>query len=211
MRLLILGLDNAGKTTILRKVSKMMTAEAAKARKAEAGEPAAAPATEKVEGAVADDQSIGTIEPTLGFNIQTLEHPRGYRVNVWDVGGQECIRAYWRNYFEQTDGVIWVVDSADVDDPHRLEACRDELHRLLGQERLMGASLLVLANKQDVPGARSCSEIARLLRLEGENASPALRNRHWNIMPCSAVTGKGLLEGVEWMVSDIASRIFLLS
>lgn len=43
---------------------------------------------------------INAIEPTLGFNIKTLEY-KGYRLNVWDVGGQQTIRSYWRNYFEQ--------------------------------------------------------------------------------------------------------------
>lgn len=79
MRLLILGLDNAGKTTILKKFN---------------------------------GEEIDSISPTLGFNIQTLEH-RGYKLNCWDVGGQKSLRSYWRNYFEQTDGLIWVVDSAD--------------------------------------------------------------------------------------------------
>ena len=65
------GLDNAGKTTILRKFC---------------GEP------------------IDKIEPTLGFNIKTLVHSGGYTLNFWDVGGQKSIRAYWRNYFESTDG-----------------------------------------------------------------------------------------------------------
>merc|ERR1712167_169032 len=57
-------------------------------------------------------EDISTIEPTLGFNIKTLEY-KGYKLNIWDVGGQQTIRSYWRNYFEQTDGLVWVVDSAD--------------------------------------------------------------------------------------------------
>jgi len=171
VRLLILGLDNAGKTTILRKFS---------------GEPT--------------DQ----IEPTLGFNIKTLEH-RGYTLNFWDVGGQKTIRAYWRNYFEQTDGLIWVVDSADQT---RLELCRDELDALLQQEKLVGASLLILANKQDVAGSMSTDGIADILCL---HTSDKFKNRHWSIHACSAMTGEGLADGMDWMVEDIANRIFMLS
>jgi len=166
-----LGLDNAGKTTILRKFC---------------GEP------------------IDTIEPTLGFNIQTLQHA-GYNLNLWDVGGQKSIRAYWRNYFESTDGLIWVVDSADR---MRLELCKEELKKLLQQERLAGASLLIFANKQDVAGALSANEIANVLELE---TSEQFKNRHWNILACSAMTGEGLVEGVDWIVDDIAGRIFMLS
>lgn len=54
-----------------------------------------------------------------------------YTLNIWDVGGQRTIRSYWRNYFEQTDGLVWVVDSSDL---RRLDDCRIELHNLLKEE-----------------------------------------------------------------------------
>lgn len=77
-----------------------------------------------------NSEATDTVSPTLGFDIKTLEH-RGYKLNIWDVGGQQTIRAYWRNYFEVTDGIVWVVDSADR---WRLEMCRKELHGLLKEE-----------------------------------------------------------------------------
>eukprot|EP00741_Cyanophora_paradoxa_P006273 tig00000989_g6082.t1 len=167
MRLLILGLDNAGKTTIVKRMN---------------------------------GENIEEIAPTLGFEIRTWEY-RGFKLNVWDVGGQTTIRSYWRNYFEQTDGLVWVVDCADR---LRLEDCRAELHKLLQQERLAGASLLVFANKQDLPGALTAPEIASILQLN------EIKSRHWHIQPCSAVTGNGLVDGIDWLVSDIASRIYML-
>lgn len=91
----------------------------------------------------------------MGFNIKTLEH-KGYTLNMWDVGGQKSLRSYWRNYFECTDGLVWVVDSADR---MRLESCKQELQVLLQEERLAGATLLVLCNKQDLPGALNSTEI----------------------------------------------------
>jgi len=162
------GLDNAGKTTILKKFN---------------------------------GEDIESISPTLGFNIQTLEYA-GLKLNVWDVGGQKTIRSYWRNYFEQTDGLVWVVDSADR---RRLRDCREELHGLLAQEKLAGASLLIFANKQDLEGALSVGEIADTLGLGGD----AFARRHWQIVACSAVTGAGLVGGIDWLVKDIASRIFM--
>lgn len=54
-----------------------------------------------------------------------------FKLNIWDVGGQKSLRSYWRNYFESTDGLIWVVDSADK---RRLEDCAHELHELLIEE-----------------------------------------------------------------------------
>ncbi|ELR17337.1 ADPribosylation factor, putative [Acanthamoeba castellanii str. Neff] len=167
MRILILGLDNAGKTTCVKKFN---------------------------------GEDINEISPTLGFSIKTLEF-EGYQLSVWDIGGQKSLRSYWRNYFEQTDGIVWVVDSADK---RRLEDCRAELGQLLLEEKLSGASLLVYANKQDIKGALSHDDIAQVLGLHDIN------QRHWHIQSCSAVTGEGLAEGVEWLVNDIASRIYML-
>ena len=147
-------------------------------------------------------EDITKIAPTLGFNIKTLSF-KGFKLNMWDVGGQKTIRAYWRNYFEKTDGLIWVVDSADK---IRLETCKKELFKLLDQERLAGASLLIFANKQDLAGAEKEKDIAKLLELD---TNAKFHKRHWKIQACSAVTGDGLLSGLDWMVKDIASRIFL--
>lgn len=165
MRLLMLGLDNAGKTTILKKFN---------------------------------GEDVSTVSPTLGFNIKTLEH-RGFKLNMWDVGGQKSLRSYWRNYFERTDGLMWVVDSADR---LRLEDCKQELSVLLKEERLAGATLLVFANKQDLPGALSKEAIREALDLE------QIKSHHWCIVSCSAVTGENLLTGVDWLLDDISSRIF---
>eukprot|EP00055_Hartaetosiga_balthica_P011597 m.53263 g.53263 ORF g.53263 m.53263 type:complete len:228 (-) comp7657_c0_seq3:1515-2198(-) len=166
LRILILGLDNAGKTTILRKFN-------------------------------GDD--IDEIMPTLGFNIKTLEH-RGYSLNFWDVGGQRSLRSYWRNYFEKTDGLIWVVDSCDK---RRMDDCKLELASLLQEERLAGVSLLVFANKQDLPGALDAVTIRKHLDLD------SLKGHHWMIQGCSGVTGEMLEEGMDWIVDDIASRIYM--
>lgn len=79
--------------------------------------------------------------------------------------------------------------------------------RLLQQERLAGASLLVFANKQDMEGSLVAAEISKVLELHNQQ----YENRHWSIQSCSAVTGQGLVEGMDWLVEDISSRIFLLS
>jgi GTPase SAR1 family protein len=81
---------------------------------------------------------------------------RSYKLNIWDVGGQRTLRPYWRNYYEKTDGLIWVVDASDR---ARLADCAAELRGLLQEERLMGATLLILANKQDIPSALTLKQI----------------------------------------------------
>ncbi|KAF8314605.1 GTP-binding protein [Cantharellus anzutake] len=165
MRILFLGLDNAGKTTILKRLN-------------------------------GDD--IGSVSPTLGFEIKTFIHGK-YTLNIWDVGGQRTLRPYWRNYFEQTDALVWVVDSSDR---LRMQDCKEELHSLLQEDRLAGASLIVLANKQDLNGAMTDAEIKKALDLR------SIRTHNWKIMPCSAITGQNVAEALEWVVDDVAGRIY---
>lgn len=80
------------------------------------------------------------------------------------------------------------------------------MRRHLDRQKLAGATLLIFANKQDLPGAVPAAEIADILELRSEQFA----NRHWNIVSCSAFTGDGLVAGVDWLVRDIASRIFLM-
>lgn len=141
------------------------------------------------------------IPPTVGFNIKTVQVDR-FKVNVWDVGGQKSIRSFWRNYFDTTDGLIWVIDSSDAD---RLRDCRAELHGLLKEDRLAGASLLVMANKQDIPGALGIVEIEEFLGI-----SEIKRTRHCAIVPCSAFSKDSITDGFHWIIHDIGERIYTL-
>ena len=91
---------------------------------------------------------------------------------VWDVGGQDKIRPLWRHYYQNTQGLIFVVDSNDRD---RIDAARDELHRMLNEDELRESILLVYANKQDLPNAMSAAEMTDKLGLHD------LRGRQWYI------------------------------
>jgi len=161
----MVGLDAAGKTTILYKLK--------------LGE-------------------VVTTIPTIGFNVETVEY-KNICFTVWDVGGQDKIRPLWRHYYQNTQGVIFVVDSADKD---RLESktkdssgtsAYDELSRLLGEDELKDAALLVFANKQDLPGAATVNEVSSKLGLNN------IRNRKWFIQACCATDGSGLFEGLDWL------------
>lgn len=169
MRILMLGLDNAGKTTLVRRLK--------------------------------GDLDLSKVMPTLGFNIDTLIH-RSYSLNIWDIGGQKTLRPYWRNYFESTDAIIWVIDSTDR---ARLSDTSIELNQLLLEERLAGASLLVFANKHDLAGALSLEEIEQALALK---AKPT--GHRYRIMACSAISGMNVMEGLDWVVDEVASRLYLL-
>jgi len=72
---------------------------------------------------------------------------------------------------------------------------------LTGQD-LKSSLLLVLANKQDLPlgqGRLTPAQVSEALGLTD------LRQREWQIMGCSALTGEGLMEGMDWMVSKLAA------
>lgn len=157
------GLDAAGKTTILYKLK--------------LGE-------------------IVTTIPTIGFNVETVEY-KNISFTVWDVGGQDKIRPLWRHYFQNTQGLIFVVDSNDRD---RISEARDELHRMLNEDELRDAVLLVFANKQDLPNAMTAAEITDKLGLH------SLRQRHWFIQSTCATSGEGLYEGLDWLSTNIANN-----
>jgi ADP-ribosylation factor-like protein 1 len=123
-----------------------------------------------------------------------VQSPLIYHAASWliqDLGGQTSIRPYWRCYYANTAAVIFVIDSTDIE---RLEIAADELRSMLNEEELRDAALLVFANKQDQPGAQGAGEISEALKL-GE-----LRDRNWSIVACSAIDGKGITEGMDWLV-----------
>merc|ERR1711890_24934 len=113
MRILMVGLDAAGKTTILYKLK--------------LGE-------------------VVTTIPTIGFNVETVEY-KNISFTVWDVGGQDKIRPLWRHYFQNTQGLIFVVDSNDRE---RIGEARDELMRMLAEDELREAVLLIFSEKQEL-------------------------------------------------------------
>ena len=118
-------------------------------------------------------------------------------MNVWDIGGQREIRPYWKNYYENTDGLVYVVDSSD---DKRLKECTAELKTLLEEDALKNVPMLVFANKQDLEGAMSVTEVYSALGLD------ALKNRTFQIFKASAVRGDGLDEAMEWLSNAIQAR-----
>ncbi|KAL8583323.1 hypothetical protein ACOMHN_057609 [Nucella lapillus] len=156
-RILMVGLDAAGKTTILYKVKL---------------------------------NEVVTTIPTIGFNVETVTPVKGLTFTVWDVGGQEKIRALWRHYFTNTQGILYVVDSADGE---RFAESREELLSILNNLEMSGVPVVVLANKQDLPGAASISEVGEKLKLMDQ------RDRKWHIQGTCATTGEGVYEGMQEM------------
>ncbi|KMP04158.1 ADP-ribosylation factor [Coccidioides immitis RMSCC 2394] len=153
MRILMVGLDAAGKTTILYKLK--------------LGE-------------------IVTTIPTIGFNVETVEYKNIQFTTRSDPFGDTISRTHRASFF--------VVDSNDRD---RVVEAREELQRMLNEDELRDALLLVFANKQDLPNAMSPAEITQQLGLQ------SLTRRAWYIQSTCATTGDGLYEGLEWLANAL--------
>ncbi|XP_045784435.1 ADP-ribosylation factor-related protein 1 [Maniola jurtina] len=119
---LILGLDNAGKTTYL---------EAAKTKY-----------NKKYKA-----MNPSRITTTVGLNIGKIDVD-GVRLNFWDLGGQQELQSLWDKYYAECHGVIYIVDSSDRE---RVSESKETFDRMIASEHLSGVPLLVLANKQDIP------------------------------------------------------------
>lgn len=163
LRMLMLGLDNSGKTTAL---------------KAMAGE---------------DYQNI---TPTQGFNIKSVQQ-NGFKLNMWDIGGQKHIRPYWKNYFANTDAIIYMVDSADE---RRLDEAAEELQTLLEEPELAGVPVLIFANKQDLLNAKDSASIMTALEVTSD------KKRWVHIQACSAKTKEGLDSGIEKLLDAVPKK-----
>ncbi|XP_007886762.1 ADP-ribosylation factor-like protein 14 [Callorhinchus milii] len=137
--------------------------------------------------------------PTIGFNVEMLEADKQISLTVWDVGGQRKLRQFWPHYFQNTDGIVYVVDSADK---AHLEESKKEFESLLKHEHLKGVPVVVLANKQDLPNAMTADEVTRRLRLKR-----CCSDRDWYVQPCCAKTGQGLSAAMKTIILHVKRKV----
>jgi ADP-ribosylation factor 1/2 len=159
-RILLVGLDAAGKTTILYKLKL--------------------------------GEQLQTV-PTIGFNTETLQINK-LQMTMWDIGAQYKVGPLWRHYFQDTDALVWVVDSCDRE---RFSEAKEQLHALLNEPKLANAVVLVYANKSDLPMSADNNTLCKELELA------SFPNRKWFIQQCCATTGEGLYEGMAWLADAI--------
>ncbi|MCJ1485129.1 ADP-ribosylation factor protein 3 [Schaereria dolodes] len=198
--ILLLGLDNAGKTTLLSSIKSLYLPNHP------------LPVTKTI--------------PTVGQNVSTITLPDMY-LKIWDVGGQHSLRKLWQSYYSSCHAIIFVVDSSDLGDTDlsyrpkkaetsknirgedgneqmgRLEECRLVLESVLASTDTTGVPILVLANKQD---REDCVETVKIKEglvrpvFEGEKGGGVRDSR---VLPVSALTGTGVKEAVEWITSRV--------
>ncbi|XP_045551214.1 ADP-ribosylation factor-like protein 15a [Salmo salar] len=110
------------------------------------------------------------IGPTTGFSIKAVPFPNAI-LNVKELGGAENIKKYWSRYYQGSQGVVFVLDSASSDE--ELESARNELHSALQHPQLCTLPFLILANHQDKPAARTPNQV------EDRTICPMYTNIQW--------------------------------
>jgi small GTP-binding protein len=156
--IILIGLDNSGKTTILQK-TKM------------------------------EEKQTSTI---IGFNVETVGYKK-ININSWDIGGRMKINKLEKYYYEGANALIFVIDSSDKE---RFPDIKDLIKKYSEEELLKNLSILIFANKQDIPGSLNCSEIVDKLEIRNWK-------RNWQIQPCQAINSEGLAEGFDWILKQI--------
>ncbi|KAK3615668.1 ADP-ribosylation factor protein 3 [Elasticomyces elasticus] len=144
--ILLLGLDNAGKTTLLEQIKAIYSPD--------------------------HHPKLQTV-PTVGQNVSLITLPDCY-LRIWDVGGQHSLRGLWQSYYSSAHAIVFILDSTDVgdadiqslsdgskkeDEDGRLAECKLVLEDVLRNEETDGVPVLVLANKQD---REDCVEVVRI-------------------------------------------------
>ena len=162
-KILLLGIQNAGKTTILYRLSL--------------------------------GQLVKTT-PTIGSNVEELIY-ENVKFQAWDLGGQESTRSLWDVYYMNTDGVIYVIDSQDE---NNYEESKNIFHKVIKNSALKNSTILIYANKQDLPGAKTIEQIIKDYQLDN------IKNHTWKIQPSSAKNGEGLIEGLKWLSEQLTFR-----
>ncbi|ODV94545.1 hypothetical protein PACTADRAFT_43925 [Pachysolen tannophilus NRRL Y-2460] len=166
---LILGLDNAGKTTFLEKTKSIFN-----------------PATK-----VTPPERI---LPTVGQNVSTISINPKVNLKFWDVGGQDSLRELWENYYSQCHGIVFVIDSCDKD---RLLECQKVLTKIVTNDLIENIPILMLANKQDmeIETKLEVQDIKEIFNPIAEHLSA----RDSRVLPISAITGDGIKEAIDWL------------
>ncbi|EDO14732.1 hypothetical protein Kpol_333p2 [Vanderwaltozyma polyspora DSM 70294] len=140
--ILILGLDNAGKTTYLETLKKEFSLPS---------------------------KSLEKIAPTVGQNVAQIPmDDKGCVLKFWDVGGQESLRSMWSEYYHQCHGIIFVVDSTDRS---RIDEWSEVLRSIIMDEEVEGVPVLMLANKQDKSDTMEIQDIKQIFNKIAEHLS----------------------------------------
>ncbi|KAI1905204.1 hypothetical protein AGOR_G00013720 [Albula goreensis] len=143
-------------------------------------------------------EGTDNIVPTTGFSIKAVPFQNAI-LNVKELGGADTIKKYWSRYYQGSQGVIFVLDSASSEED--LEVARTELHSALQHPQLCTLPFLILANHQDKPAARSVQEIKKYFELE-----PLARGKSWILEASSVDNMEAVRESFSQLISLLEEK-----
>ncbi|KAJ3188952.1 ADP-ribosylation factor-like protein 8 [Gaertneriomyces sp. JEL0708] len=144
---------------------------------------------------IANGQFTEDMIPTVGFNMRKVT--KGAVVmKLWDLGGQARFRSMWERYCRGVNAIVFVLDSADHD---KLPAAKAELYQLLEKPQLVHIPVLVLGNKNDLPGALKVGEIIEHLELK------SITNREVACYSISAKNATNIDITLDWLIKHASS------
>ena len=95
--------------------------------------------------------------------------------------------------------MIFVLDASDLN-RDSVQTSKMEFHNLLLNQDLRNASILVFANKSDLPTALDAGDLIEMYALND------VRTHELHLQACSAITGQGLQEGLDWIAEMIKNK-----
>jgi len=198
---LILGLDNAGKTTFLEsaKIQFSPESQAETVRINKAKKKRMSDSQPPNESGKSNIVNTSKITATVGLNIGKVDVANS-RLNFWDLGGQTELQALWDKYYSEAHAVIFTVDSNDRE---RIQESKKSFDAMISNSNLTGVPLLVLANKQDIPECLGVREVKPIF----QDNDDKIGNREIMVMGTSGLTGDGVIEGIEWLLQCIERNL----
>jgi ADP-ribosylation factor related protein 1 len=166
--------------------------------------------------------NLKSITSTVGLNIGQIDFG-GMTFHFWDLGechefhlfsslyltitlfilgGQKELQGLWDKYYDESHGVIYVIDSNDRD---RMDESKELFDKMIKSEYLSGVPLLILANKQDILDCMGVREIKPVFQQHGH----LIGRRDCLIIPTSGLKGEGVDEAIKWL-KDAVKRNSML-
>lgn len=116
------------------------------------------------------------------------------RFKAFDLGGHIQARRYWKDYFGEVNGIVFLID---VCDHNRISESIKELNGLLIYEDFSRTPFLILGNKVDINGAMGEDELLNMIRLQYTPERPI------KVFMCSLTRGYGYGDGFKWFASKL--------
>lgn len=196
---LILGLDNAGKTTFLEHIKLLY-------QQPESHKPKPKTNTSSIIKSKRILPTVGQNTTTIKYESTTEGHLNFNNINLkfWDLGGQKSLRNMWSRYFSSCHGIIFIIDSTDTE---RFQECYDTLIELahdqswgLEEQSTINVPILMMANKQDLPQAIDLVSLKTGVFIQLVSELEATDSK---LLPVSVLENQGLQESLEWLVSRL--------